>query len=98
MMNQPNPILIEKAQAGNMQALSELLLICQPDLKRFARKTCATSTDAEDAVQIALWQLHSKIGTLKTVAAFTSWIFRIIERECYRLFKKQPDFDELCES
>ena len=97
MMNQPTT-LIEKAQAGNTQALSELLLICQPDLKRFARKTCSTSTDAEDAVQVALWQLHSKIGTLKTAAAFTSWIFRIIERECYRLFKKQPDFDELSES
>ncbi len=97
-MNQSNLLLIEQAQAGNEQALSQLLVVCQPDLKRFARKTCSTSTDAEDAVQIALWQLHRKIGMLKTVAAFTSWIFRIIERECYRLFKKQPDFDEFSES
>ena len=24
---------------------------------------------------------------LKTVATFTGWLFRIVERECYRLFK-----------
>lgn len=29
----------------------------------------------------------SEIGMLKTVATFTGWLFRIVERECYRLFK-----------
>ena len=38
-------------------------------------------------MQFTLWQLHRKIGTLKTISSFTSWLFRIIERECYRLFK-----------
>lgn len=38
-------------------------------------------------MQIALWQVYRKIGTLKTIATFASWLFRIIERECYRLFR-----------
>ncbi|WP_392551810.1 RNA polymerase sigma factor [Orbus wheelerorum] len=79
--------LIQAARSGDKQALSELLIVCQTDIKRFARRTCSTSEDVEDAVQIALWQLHRKIGTLKTIATFASWLFRIIERECYRLFK-----------
>lgn len=79
--------IIEAARSGDKQALSHLLLICQPDLKRFARRTCSTSEDAEDAVQIALWQVYKKIGFLKNVTAFASWLFRIIERECYRLFR-----------
>lgn len=78
--------LIEAACAGNEAAISQLLTVCQPDLKRFARRTCTNSEDAEDAVQIALWQLHRKIGALRTVAAFASWLFRIVERECYRFF------------
>ena len=38
-------------------------------------------------MQVALWQLHRKIGTLRTVAAFATWLFRIVERECFRLFR-----------
>lgn len=79
--------LIKLACQGDQQAIEKLLLICQPDIKRFARRTCSTSEDVEDAVQIALWQLYRKIGMLKTVATFTGWLFRIVERECYRLFK-----------
>lgn len=86
-MMQISTTMIEAACSGNEQALSQLLIACQPDLKRFARRTCSTSEDVEDAVQIALWQLHKKIGTLKTVAAFSGWLFRIVERECYRLFR-----------
>ncbi|KQU91806.1 RNA polymerase subunit sigma-70 [Variovorax sp. Root318D1] len=80
--------LIEAACAGDERALSQLLRTCQPDLKRFARRTCANSEDAEDAVQLALWQLHRRIGTLGTVAAFATWLFRIVERECYRIFRR----------
>ncbi|WLT03273.1 RNA polymerase sigma factor [Snodgrassella alvi] len=72
---------------GDAHALNQLLLVCQPDIRRFARRTCSTTEDVEDAVQFTLWQLHRKIGTLKTISSFTSWLFRIIERECYRLFK-----------
>ena len=84
--------LIEAACSGNRLAVEQLLAACQPDLKRFARRTCSTSEDAEDAVQVALWQLHRKIGALKMVEAFATWLFRIVERECYRLFRRRaPD-------
>lgn len=89
--------LIEAACAGDERALSQLLSVCQPDLKRFARRTCANSEDAEDAVQVALWQLHRKIGTLGTVAAFATWLFRIVERECYRIFRRSSSGGALSE-
>ncbi|MCV2360092.1 MULTISPECIES: RNA polymerase sigma factor [Roseateles] len=90
--------LIEAAARGEAGAVSSLLSVCQPDLKRFARRTCSTTEDAEDAVQIALWQLYRKIGALRTAATFATWMFRIVERECYRLFRlrsKAEDLDEL---
>ena len=79
--------LIEAARLGDSTAISTLLSECQPDLKRFARRTCSTTEDAEDAVQIALWQLSQKIGALRTMATFATWLFRIVERECYRLYR-----------
>ena len=60
--------LIEAARQGDCGAISELLTVCQPDLKRFARRTCSTTEDAEDAVQIALWQLYRKVGLLRCAA------------------------------
>ena len=81
--------LIEAACAGNEAAISRLLTVCQPDLKRFARRTCTNSEDAEDVVQIALWRVYRKIGALRTAAAFASWLFRIVERECYRFFTRR---------
>jgi RNA polymerase sigma factor (sigma-70 family) len=81
--------LVAAARAGDAAALDRLLAASQPDLRRFARRTCATSEDAEDAVQAALWQLHRRIGALRVIAAFTSWLFRIVERECRRLLGLQ---------
>lgn len=97
MIRAPAP-LIEAARQGDSGAIAELLSVCQPDLKRFARRTCSTTEDAEDAVQIALWQLYRKIGALRTVATFATWLFRIVERECYRLYRGQTraePWDEL---
>lgn len=81
--------LVTAARAGDAAALDRLLAQSQPDLLRFARRTCANAEDAEDAVQAALWQLHRRIGTLRVIAAFTSWLFRIVERECRRLLGLQ---------
>jgi RNA polymerase sigma factor (sigma-70 family) len=81
--------LVTAARAGDAAALDRLLAQSQPDLLRFARRTCANAEDAEDAVQVALWQLHRRIGTLRVIAAFTSWLFRIVERECRRLLGLQ---------
>jgi RNA polymerase sigma factor (sigma-70 family) len=89
--------LIEAATRGDSGAVADLLSVCQPDLKRFARRTCSTTEDAEDAVQVALWQLYRKIGALRTAATFATWMFRIVERECYRLYRGRRAADSLDE-
>lgn len=86
-MRPPDPALLAAACGGDRAAVDRLLAQVQPDLRRFARRTCANSDDAEDAVQAALWQLHRQVGALRVMQAFVGWIFRIVERECYRLFR-----------
>lgn len=87
--------LIEAARRGEAAALAELLQVCQPDLKRFARRTCSRTEDAEDAVQVALWQLYRKVGALRTVATLATWMFRIVERECFRLLRLRKAAESL---
>lgn len=90
-MLSPPTELIDAARRGEPGAVLGLIRVCQPNLARFARRTCSTTEDAEDAVQMALWQLHRRVGALRTVAAFAGWLFRIVERECYRLFRRRRD-------
>lgn len=79
--------LIMLARSGDQVALIELLEKCQPDLNRFSRKVCSSADDAEDAVQMALWILYKKIELLRTISALSTWLFRIVERECYKIFR-----------
>lgn len=90
--------LIDAAHAGDAAALARLLDLSQRDLRRFARRSCATSQDAEDAVQLALWQLHRRLGALRVLQAFMGWLFRIVERECRRLLRLSQRVEPLDEA
>jgi len=91
----PDAQLVAAARRGEAQAIAELLAACQPDLRRFARRTCSTAEDADDAMQIALWQIYRRIGALRSVALLGAWMFRIVERECYRLFRRRGATESL---
>ena len=97
-MIRAEPQLVEAARGGDVAAVERLLVVCQPDLSRFARRACSNHEDAEDAMQIALWQLYRRIGALRAAATFATWMFRIIERECYRLFRARSRLQALDDS
>ena len=79
--------LLESARAGDRQALLSLLAAAHPDIRRYARRSCRVSEDADEAVQKALLEIYHKMGTLRVLAAFPGWLFAIVRRECVRLAK-----------
>jgi len=91
---------IEAARAGNAVALEHLLARSRQDLRRYAEVHCAIN-DVEDAVQESLMLIARKLGDLRAVEAYASWLFRIVKRECYRLKRAlrrlvlQPVLDEM---
>jgi RNA polymerase sigma factor (sigma-70 family) len=76
--------LILAAQTGEPAAISRLLTVCQADARRYARRHCQAS-DVDDAVQESLLTISRKVKGLKAAAAFSSWLFVVIKRECKRL-------------
>jgi RNA polymerase sigma-70 factor (ECF subfamily) len=80
--------LLRRAQSGDREAIEALLTRHQPDFRRFARRVCRTSEDADDATQYAMVQLSSQVSAFRGVARLTSWLFTIIKRECLRLIRK----------
>src|SRR5216684_2334450 len=77
--------LILAAQSGDTVALNRLLLVCQTDARRYARRHCAAS-DIDDAETLLI--LSRKVKGLRAAAAFSGWLFTIVRRECQRLSRR----------
>lgn len=91
---------IDAARSGDRRALESVLTRSRQDLRRYAEYHCSIN-DVEDAVQESLLLISRKIGSLRAVEAYASWLFRIVKRECNRLKRAmrhlllQPVFDEI---
>ncbi len=76
--------LIEAAQAGDPAALNAVLACSRQDLRRYAEHHCVVN-DVEDAVQETLMMASRRLADLRSIESFTSWMFRIVKRECNRM-------------
>ena len=89
--------LLAAARRGDADALDLLLRLCQPDLRRYAYRHCLMA-DVDDAIQESLLIVSRKIATLQLLNAFSSWLFRIVKRECRRLERHVFGLDPLDET
>ena len=76
--------LTQRAQQGDAEALSQLVTLHEPALRRFASRECRSSADADDAVQHALTTLSSSLTTFRGLALLGTWLFTIVRNECRR--------------
>lgn len=83
-------LLFNLASQGDVLATEKLLKHYQPDLRRYARRHCA-SDDVDDAVQDALWILSKNLRALRVAAALSSWLFQVVRRACLRISVKRRD-------
>ncbi len=92
--------LVLAAQTGDPAAIGQLLAVCQADARRYARRHCHAS-DVDDAVQESLLTISRKVKGLKAAAAFSSWLFIVIKRECRKLermmFRHEPLDEDIAE-
>ncbi len=77
--------LVAAASGGDPQAITALLSSAQSDIRRYARRTCRTSSDVEDAVQETLIILYRRVSALRQAAAISGWLFTIVQRQCRHL-------------
>jgi len=80
-----DPNLIAAAQAGDSRSIALLLARAQPDIRRYARYSCRTASDVDEAVQEVLILTYRKIASLRAVGAFSAWLSSMVRRVCWRL-------------
>jgi RNA polymerase sigma factor (sigma-70 family) len=79
---------IEAARAGDPAALEQLMREHRAEVVRYAMRLCLSPEDAEDATQEALLALSRYIGSLREVAALSSWLFLAVRTHCLRLARR----------
>jgi RNA polymerase sigma factor (sigma-70 family) len=93
-------VLLESARGGDREAILSLLALAQPDIRRYARKSCRLSMDADEAVQETLLLVYRRVGTLRALTSFSGWLLAIVRRECLRLARLsfgRVDIDTIAE-
>lgn len=80
--------LIGRARDGDAAALARLIELCQPDVRRYARRHCSNAADAEDAIQEVNIVLMRHLGGLRAVGAFLGWLNVTMLRMCLRIARR----------
>lgn len=80
--------IVKQAIAGQKEAFEQLLVLEEEKLYYTALSYVGQKEDALDAIQEAACKAYLTVHQLKNPAFFSTWLFRILIHECYRLLKK----------
>ncbi|WP_126427777.1 RNA polymerase sigma factor [Brevibacillus marinus] len=83
--------LVRRAQAGDREALVELLRSIENSVYRSAYYMLGNEQDALDASQEALIRIYQKIHLFQEKAKFTTWVQRIVSNICMDRFRSQKE-------
>src|ERR1051325_1933377 len=69
--------LLKRLQAGDEEALVELVDTYRTKIYQLAFRYLRSREDAEEVTQDVLFQVYRKVGEFRGDAALSSWIYRI---------------------
>ena len=81
-MAEPSPALVQRAQAGDPAALSELVQSQQTYVYSIAMSLMHNPADAADMTQEAFVRLLRSLGTYRAETKFTTWLYRLVTNIC----------------
>jgi RNA polymerase sigma-70 factor, ECF subfamily len=79
-----SPLLVARAQLGDLRALDALLAAVQAPLFRHLVSVLGDEHAAEDALQETLFTISRRLGTLREPQWFRAWAYRIANRTAMR--------------
>ena len=77
-MAEPSAALVQRAQAGDREAVSELVQSQQTYVYSIAMSLMHNPADAADMTQEAFIRLLRSLGTYRGETKFTTWLYRLV--------------------
>src|SRR5262247_1385862 len=81
-MAEPSAALVQRAQAGDRDALSALVQSQQTYVYSIAMSLMHNPADAADMTQEAFIRLLRSLGTYRAETKFTTWLYRLVTNIC----------------
>ena len=81
-MGEPSPALVQRAQAGDGDALAALVQSQQTYVYSIAMSIMHNPADAADMTQEAFVRLLRSLGTYRGETRFTTWLYRLVTNIC----------------
>src|SRR6202048_4515641 len=81
-MAEPSAALVQRAQAGDREAVSELVQSQQTYVYSIAMSLMHNPADAADMTQEAFIRLMRSLGTYRAETKFTTWLYRLVTNIC----------------
>lgn len=88
MENVADDELLERARAGDGQALDELLLSHQARIYRFGLRMCRDPEDAKDVVQDTLLAMARNVRDFRGASSVSTWLYAIARSFCIKQRRK----------
>jgi RNA polymerase sigma-70 factor (ECF subfamily) len=76
--------LLERARAGDRQALEELLAHHQAQVYRFGLRMCRDPEDAKDVLQDTLFAMARGVRDFRGASSLSTWLFTIARSFCIK--------------
>lgn len=80
--------LIKKAQKGDKEAFSEVILSMKNDLYKIAKLHTSNDDDIEDLIQETMIEVYKSIKKLKDLKKLKTWTISILINKCKKAYKK----------
>lgn len=93
-LSKPEIFLVLRAQAGDREALDELLKLVQAPLYRYILSLVGACALAEDILQEVFILIYRKLSWLREPELFRPWTYRIATREAFRHLKRERRWSE----
>lgn len=81
--------LIKKAQKGDEESFTKLILYIRNDLYKIAKTRITEDADIQDAIQETMIETYKSIKKLKDLQKFKAWTIKILINKCNRIYKKR---------
>lgn len=75
---------IRRAQAGDSDALAELVARYGPDVRRMSRSVCVHADNADEVSQETLLALVRSLRDFRGESALTTWLFAVARHACLK--------------
>lgn len=81
-------VLLEAAQAGDIDAYEELQILLEPDIRRFVKRKIYDPYTVDDVIQEIFLAFYQNMHRIDPVENLRPYIFRIARNKCYDDLRK----------